>query len=55
MRIVNDDEIPTFSSADTAHIETEFTFEDGRTGVLAADLRIEDAEVSTPPPLKKAS
>jgi long-chain acyl-CoA synthetase len=44
-----------YSGAETAHIETEITFEDGRKGTLAADLGIEAAAVSEPAPLKKAS
>jgi long-chain acyl-CoA synthetase len=34
-----------YSNQDQCHIETEVTFEDGRTGRLAADVRICDAEV----------
>ena len=33
-----------YSGAEQCHIETEVTFEDGRTGKLAADVRIVDAE-----------
>ncbi len=44
-----------YSDADHAYIEVAVTFEDGRTGKLAADLRIEEAAVEGPPPLKKAS
>ena len=34
-----------YSERTECHIETEVTFEDGRTGLLAADVRICDAEV----------
>ena len=34
-----------YSGQDECHIETEVTFEDGRTGMLSADVRICDAEV----------
>ena len=44
-----------YSDAGQAHIEVEVTFEDGRKGTLAADLRIEDVAVEEPEPLKKAS
>ncbi|WP_323018291.1 AMP-dependent synthetase/ligase [Castellaniella sp.] len=37
------------------HIETEVKFEDGRSGLVAADLRIETAAVSRPEPLKKVA
>ncbi|MDH3230079.1 MAG: AMP-binding protein [Alphaproteobacteria bacterium] len=33
-----------YSDRDTCHVETEVTFEDGRKGMLAADLRILDAK-----------
>ena len=38
-----------YSDQQQCHIETEVTFEDGRTGLLAADVRICNAEVVTPP------
>ena len=44
-----------YSDADRAHIETEITFEGGRKGTLAADVRLEDAERVEAPPLDKAS
>jgi len=45
-----------YSGARTAHIETEVTFEDGRKGVIKADVQIVDVEVEpAAPPLKKAS
>jgi len=34
-----------YSNLEECHVETEVTFEDGRTGMLAADVRICDAEV----------
>ena len=34
-----------YSGAQRCHIETEVTFEDGRTGKLSADVRIVDAEI----------
>jgi long-chain acyl-CoA synthetase len=34
-----------YSGAEQCHIETEVTFEDGRTGKLAANVRIVDAEI----------
>jgi long-chain acyl-CoA synthetase len=44
---------------DSAHIETEVTFEDGRKGVLKADLKIRAAKTvpvaTAAPPLRKAS
>ncbi len=43
-----------YSDVDHAFIEVAVTFEDGRTGKLAADLRIEEAAVEAQPPLKKA-
>ncbi len=33
-----------YSDRDTCHVETEVTFEDGRKGTIAADLKILDAE-----------
>jgi long-chain acyl-CoA synthetase len=43
---------------DSAHIETEVTFEDGRKGVLKADLKIRAAKTApvtaAAPPLRKA-
>ncbi|MGF1592542.1 MAG: AMP-binding protein [Kiloniellaceae bacterium] len=45
-----------YSGAGSAHIETEVTFEDGRKGVLKADLQIVDVDVDpAPPALRKAS
>ncbi len=45
-----------YSTLDHTHIETEMTFEDGRQGVIAADLQILSAETySAAPPLKAAS
>jgi long-chain acyl-CoA synthetase len=41
-----------YSGLEECHIETQVTFEDGRTGMLAADVRICDAEVY---PLKTLS
>ena len=37
-----------FSGKDEAHISTEVTFEDGRKGVIEADLRIQDMQTHTP-------
>lgn len=42
-----------FSDKDVCHIETEMTFEDGRTGQISADLSIRDIAAITP--LRKAS
>ncbi len=42
-----------YAGADHAFIETQVTFEDGRTGKLSADLRIEEAQ--TYPAMKMAS
>ena len=42
-----------YCDADSCHIATEVTFEDGRKGTIEADLRIMQATVF--PPLKKAS
>ncbi|WP_345796854.1 AMP-binding protein [Castellaniella sp. MT123] len=44
-----------FEHRDRQYIETEVKFEDGRTGRIAADLRIEPAEVILPEPLKKVA
>jgi len=45
-----------YSKLDHTHVETEMTFEDGRKGVIAADLQILSAETySSAPPLKAAS
>jgi len=38
-----------YSGRDVQHIETLVKFEDGRSGVVAADLRIEDAKVHAAP------
>ncbi len=58
-RIVADKYAPLidalYSDTDHAYIETEVTFEDGRKGKLAADLKIESAETVDPVPLKQAS
>ena len=46
----------TLGGAGTARIESEVTFEDGRKGVLKAELKIRDAQVAaTVAPLRKAS
>ncbi|CAM5786465.1 AMP-dependent synthetase/ligase [Castellaniella caeni] len=44
-----------FQGLDQQYIETEVKFEDGRTGRIAAHLRIEPAEVALPEPLKKVA
>lgn len=45
-----------YSNVTHTHIETEVKFEDGRQGVIAADLKILDAEThAAVPPLKAAS
>ncbi len=44
-----------FEGRDRQFIETEVKFEDGRTGRISADLRIEPAAVSRPEPLKKVA
>jgi long-chain acyl-CoA synthetase len=44
-----------YSDQSHAYIETEVTFEDGRKGKLAADLKIEPAEVFAAQDLKRAS
>jgi long-chain acyl-CoA synthetase len=45
-----------YSDVDHAHIETELTFEDGRKGVIKADLQIREAETYGPAErLKQAS
>jgi len=45
-----------YGGAKTARIESEVTFEDGRKGVLKAELKIRDAQVAaTVAPLRKAS
>ncbi|MGB6242304.1 MAG: AMP-binding protein [Castellaniella sp.] len=44
-----------FEGRSHQHIETEVKFEDGRTGLIAADLRIETATVSRAESLKKVA
>jgi len=44
-----------YSDAQQVHIETQVTFEDGRKGILSADLKIETAESFEAEPLKQAS
>ena len=36
------------------HVDTQVKFEDGRTGIVSADLRIEDAKVLPAHPAKAA-
>ncbi|MEM6902240.1 MAG: AMP-binding protein [Pseudomonadota bacterium] len=43
-----------YTQADSAYIETEVTFEDGRKGMIKADLKIEEAAV-TAPTIKEAA
>ncbi|MDX1512164.1 MAG: AMP-binding protein [Gammaproteobacteria bacterium] len=42
-----------YSGAETCHVETEMTFEDGRKGKIRADVELRDLDTLTP--LKKAS
>lgn len=44
-----------FEGRANQYIETEVKFEDGRTGHISADLRIEPAAVTRPEPLKKVA
>ncbi len=44
-----------FEGRPSQFIETEVKFEDGRTGRISADLRIEPAAVARPEPLKKVA
>jgi long-chain acyl-CoA synthetase len=44
-----------YGGKDTIHVELETTFEDGRTGTTAGDLKIMDAETFKSEALKKAS
>jgi long-chain acyl-CoA synthetase len=46
-----------FNDVDRAHIETTVAFEDGRTGLIKADLEVREAarSIAAPAPLKKAS
>jgi len=45
-----------YGGASTCHVETQVTYEDGRTGKLAGDLEIRDLSIDTQKePLKKAS
>ncbi|MEQ8357212.1 MAG: AMP-binding protein [Kiloniellaceae bacterium] len=45
-----------YSDAGSAYIETEVTFEDGRKGMIKADLQIIDVDIApVAPPLKQAS
>ncbi len=34
-----------YSAQEVCHVETRVTFEDGRTGLLAADIKIRDAKI----------
>ena len=43
-----------YAGRERQHIETQVRFEDGRTGVIAADLRIQDVK-TLPVPLRKAA
>jgi long-chain acyl-CoA synthetase len=44
-----------FAGRRVQHIETQVKFEDGRSGMVAADLRIEDARVFAPGAVKDAA
>ena len=45
-----------YSRAEGARIESDVTFEDGRKGVLKAELKIRDAQAAAPvAPLRRAS
>jgi long-chain acyl-CoA synthetase len=44
-----------YSDAERVHVETAITFEDGRKGLIAADLKIEEAACAQAPALRKAS
>ena len=47
-----------YDGSRTCHVATEMTFEDGRKGVVAGDLRIVDLAphpVASPPPLREAA
>ena len=44
-----------YGGARTQHVETEVKFEDGRRGVVAADLVIEDAQTFAPGPVRAAA
>ncbi len=44
-----------YSGKASQHIETQMRFEDGRTGKVAADLRIEDAKIFAAPSLQQAA
>ena len=37
-----------YSGQSECHVETQVTFEDGRTGILSADVKIQDAEFHSP-------
>jgi len=44
-----------YSGVDHCQIETQVKFEDGRTGVIRADVKIRDVAVATPAPRRKAA
>jgi len=44
-----------YAGKDVQHIETLVRFEDGRTGMVAADLRIEPAKTFSPAAATKAA
>ena len=44
-----------YSNADQCHIETQVKFEDGRSGVIAADVKILDVERVEPDQRRKAA
>jgi len=39
---------------DKVYVETQVTFEDGRKGMVKAEIAIRGAALAKPPPLKKA-
>ena len=44
-----------YSSKDSVHVEAQVKYEDGRTGLFSADLRIEDARTFPSAAAKKAA
>ncbi|MDJ0949253.1 MAG: AMP-binding protein [Alphaproteobacteria bacterium] len=44
-----------YSGADQVNVEAQVTFEDGRTGMIKADLEISDAEISERPAIPQAA
>jgi len=44
-----------YGGKDTVHIEAQVKYEDGRTGMISADLAIRDAKVFAPAAARRAA